>query len=1344
MASKVLQSFARAAALVGIVSAALASPSQAERPVRRTTRPTAARGFNLFAGSVNVVMNVNRVQCNINNIGESCVDPTNSPSLGGGFWPKGSPDQYIFNSGLQIAGIIPGAKTATFPWPGDTVGAFFFDPRGDQAHGEGRTNVFNALNADDIAGWPTAANINDTSLFNSALIGRQTVSQQDTWVRFWDGNTNLSNGRQHPMGILVEQRGLAWNFPSGNQDIVYFLSRFINITTTDPAKYAGLADYGYSAQDISDIVAIANEFQQRSEAAYNIQIPDTGFTWSNLFASFAQDPDVGQAGQNYSNANLVFNIAMAYKSDFLEPTWQFPSDIFSAPLARAPGFEGVKYLKSPQNIGIAMSGNTTNGAPFPDAVGVQRLWRNLSGNLLASDGTCSVTQPQTRRMCYWAQAPADTRFFESSGPFTMNPGETAVIVVAYIHAAPVASAPAVTPGVGRAIPAYSLSPFIGGNMVPGFAIEGQRLALSQDTIRNLDRAAGWITHADLDGDGIVEQCTRDQGVNNTSGGPTLGVGPCVPEVTTTPRSLFNKALVAQAVFDAKFLLPFAPEVPAFFLVPGDNQVTVAWQPSATETIGDPYFNIASNPASVLYDPNFRKFDVEGYRIWRGRTQSEMQVIAAFDYAGTTIADYTAAFVTTDNGSQCAPELGLTTSCAVAFDVNPVVGTSPHLDMPLSGDVIQVPPGGRVELAPPGSPNTARGNVLVTVSDTAVVGGGSGLPALQDTGVPFAYVDRGVINGFRYFYSVTAFDVNSVKSGPSSLESPLVTKTVTPRAPSTNNQPAVVVTGLFGGDGTQLDPTAPMPSIDAANGTFNGPIPPANSGSFGFLASVAEALPPGEYVARIDSMAAGFIGGIGEGPKLYMTFIAGTDTIPQVIDLESGGASTLPAFNAPATTETEFSTSLPLVPYDTMRARLLGIPLSFSGNAKMPVNFSSAVGSINAMSMGTALSQGRYGVGDQPSRFLSHSRWFDETAGSEPADPTIDNRPSKAHNSGSLTGVDSIWAPTLYRVPTGAGSTVRMNVNFRGYIYALTSWYPADFVVTWGAGGAVTVRDSTHRTDLPYNKGMGTGYGFYSITNATAAGMNAGTITDGTGTPSLTAVSYQHLYTIDPVCRPTWWNDACADLKQTAEMEPLDFNSDGTADGNGIVMVINEEPFFFKMAALPAAGTKWHLRAVGGRGMGASCTPALPGGTSDLITPPTDCSNYTFSPVQPHRFALAPGLQYKIVVSQAFGITANSGDLSNVHTVPDPYYVTNSLEITANTKVLRFVNLPNQAVIRIYSASGILVQVLNHNSQGGGGEATWNLRNRNNQFVASGVYFYHVEGPDGKTKIGRFTVVNYAQ
>jgi hypothetical protein len=72
-----------------------------------------------------------------------------------------------------------------------------------------------------------------------------------------------------------------------------------------------------------------------------------------------------------------------------------------------------------------------------------------------------------------------------------------------------------------------------------------------------------------------------------------------------------------------------------------------------------------------------------------------------------------------------------------------------------------------------------------------------------------------------------------------------------------------------------------------------------------------------------------------------------------------------------------------------------------------------------------------------------------------------------------------------------------------------------------------------------------------------------------------------------------------------------------------------------------------------------------------------------------------------------------------------------------------VNLPADAIIRIYSSSGVLVSMLEHHSQTFGGEEDWNLRNRNNQVVASGVYFYHVEAGAAR-RVGRFTVVNFAQ
>ena len=107
------------------------------------------------------------------------------------------------------------------------------------------------------------------------------------------------------------------------------------------------------------------------------------------------------------------------------------------------------------------------------------------------------------------------------------------------------------------------------------------------------------------------------------------------------------------------------------------------------------------------------------------------------------------------------------------------------------------------------------------------------------------------------------------------------------------------------------------------------------------------------------------------------------------------------------------------------------------------------------------------------------------------------------------------------------------------------------------------------------------------------------------------------------------------------------------------------------------------------------------------------------------------------------VATTNFDLTKVHTVPDPYYVTNGYEATTENKVLEFVNLPSQAIIRIYTSSGILVNMLEHNSTDFGGNETWNLRNRNNQVVASGVYFYMIEAGDAR-RVGRFTVVNFAQ
>jgi hypothetical protein len=404
---------------------------------------------------------------------------------------------------------------------------------------------------------------------------------------------------------------------------------------------------------------------------------------------------------------------------------------------------------------------------------------------------------------------------------------------------------------------------------------------------------------------------------------------------------------------------------------------------------------------------------------------------------------------------------------------------------------------------------------------------------------------------------------------------------------------------------------------------------------------------------------------------------------------------------------------------------------------MPIQYTWTTTGMAHSSPAVATASGRYGVaGFGGSRYVGHSRWYDE-GGAEPADPVITSVVSAANTAGTLTGVTGIWAPSGYRNDIALVNPRLRTVNAGG----MTAWYPADFVLTWGAGGTITIRDVTHHVNLPYRQTAGSGYGFITLDSilavATQADLDANPGGDGFGTPNINIISYKHLYFTEIFCSD--WGVPCSNLAPTAQISALDTSEppDGVSDGNGIVLYVNGEQFFFVMDALPADGTEWHLKAIAGV-FSAKCDVDPMGPVM------TDCDNYTFSPNN-LRPSIVPGLNYQISVTQQAGVRADTtGDLENVHTVPDPYYVTTSLEATANDKQLQFVNLPTNAIIRIYSVSGILVTLLEHNDPTGGGTAWWDMRNRNSQIVASGVYFYHIETPTGLEKIGRFTVVNFAQ
>jgi hypothetical protein len=192
-----------------------------------------------------------------------------------------------------------------------------------------------------------------------------------------------------------------------------------------------------------------------------------------------------------------------------------------------------------------------------------------------------------------------------------------------------------------------------------------------------------------------------------------------------------------------------------------------------------------------------------------------------------------------------------------------------------------------------------------------------------------------------------------------------------------------------------------------------------------------------------------------------------------------------------------------------------------------------------------------------------------------------------------------------------------------------------------------------------------------------------------------------------------------------------------ATGTGFGLYIHGERYIFEMNQLPPDGTVWTLRTYSG----AITVPeemigaVNPGGYKYTKTYTTEATG--------RRPPLVPGITLRWQVEDASAPTGST-DLTRVHTVPDPYLGSSRYDAASTTRQLMFVNLPPQATIRIYTLTGVLVDVVNHNDSFGGGREVWNLRNRNNQFVASGVYFFHVVTPDGEEHVGKFTVLMSVQ
>nr|MBA3445226.1 hypothetical protein [Gemmatimonadales bacterium] len=334
-----------------------------------------------------------------------------------------------------------------------------------------------------------------------------------------------------------------------------------------------------------------------------------------------------------------------------------------------------------------------------------------------------------------------------------------------------------------------------------------------------------------------------------------------------------------------------------------------------------------------------------------------------------------------------------------------------------------------------------------------------------------------------------------------------------------------------------------------------------------------------------------------------------------------------------------------------------------------------------------------------------------------------------NNAGAVTGAATVHIPHSYQT---VQNTYR---NVEGGLGGVQR--AADFNVYWGAGGLIdSVIDVTHNVVVPFASTIGSSFGVLNQ----AAGAAGGSI-DTRGT----VLTAGDMGCVDPwrsfptIGAGGTYNCAAPapyPLSQTAVPGPVAIYDGNTANaatkapqpGPGFILYLPGTYTVFE-SGVPAQGAVWTLRSYVGSIRGGQ------GGAGDRGP-----YVYTLRP----RPLTATGVTLQVdydVVNQV--VAASETDLGRVHTVPDPYYVTSAFEQTTDTKVIKFVNLPAQAIIRIYSSSGVLVDLIEHNTSTFGGTEDWDVRSRNNQVVASGVYFYHIEA-GGARRVGRFTVVNFAQ
>lgn len=216
------------------------------------------------------------------------------------------------------------------------------------------------------------------------------------------------------------------------------------------------------------------------------------------------------------------------------------------------------------------------------------------------------------------------------------------------------------------------------------------------------------------------------------------------------------------------------------------------------------------------------------------------------------------------------------------------------------------------------------------------------------------------------------------------------------------------------------------------------------------------------------------------------------------------------------------------------------------------------------------------------------------------------------------------------------------------------------------------------------------------------------------------------------------------------------------DGNGVILPPSQQPATFDSTWLPSDADNGGREIIGVIKVPYSPTPDPAFAVDDAICETAACD----AAVMPVEYMLwarrtspfvtvpsgstlrftanaVPGGPNDIYTIQTHTVVTGNvamakGALSSVRVVPNPYYNRSRYELNSFNRVIRFINLPEQCTIRIFSLAGDLVRTLQKTDRTSS-ILDWNVLTDNQLPVGSGVYIYHIDAPGVGTTFGRMVV-----